>query len=159
MSQRDRMGEDSVFCGCVEGTVAWALVELIPFCQEGVVVLVRCWDSTRESAKLESIFDSFGVRGARTEQGLSIEVAQAEHLQQLASHFFGFDEIWVGTNITDWGALAQLLPMTSESCQLDSRSSEPFREALVLSGAYAGLGDGCGLNVVCKDEWGSAFQS
>lgn len=135
-----------VVCESVDGSVGSALVGIAE--QEAAAfVLVRAWDSQRQPPLIGEALARLGITSTCMSGGVLVDLSEVG-LSILASALFGFDELWVGGDATDWSALDSMPPLTSDCVDLSEDDCTPFKSGLLEAGATLALADGCGLNIV-----------
>ena len=135
-----------VWCESVVGSVSDELAEL-SVSQRTAFGLVRSWDSEREPERIVAALARLGVPSTLLSSGALVDLRDAG-VEALACACFGFDEVWVGCDATDWSALSEIPPLTSDRVNLSADDCAPYRKGLLRSGAQLALADGVGLNIV-----------
>lgn len=135
-----------VACESMDGSVGSELVGIVE--QEAVAfALVRAWDSQRQPELIAAALARLGIPSRSMSGGALVDLSEVG-LVTLASALFGFDELWLGGDTTDWSALGSMPPLTSDCVDLSEDDCAPFKRGLLEAGAKLALADGCGLNIV-----------
>ena len=141
------MRDSKIECSFVDGSIP-GIIELLGGLDSlRGSALVRSWDSQRDPEKIAKSLESLGVPAQVKDEGALVRLEDLR-LHSLDAVFFGFDEVWIGPETTQWAKIRLLPPMTSDAVNVCVDGGRPYMDALALSGAVLALGDGCGVNIV-----------
>jgi hypothetical protein len=135
-----------VTCETMDSSVGSELVGIVG--QEALAyALVRAWDSQRQPELIAAALSRLGIPSKPLSGGALVDLREVD-LVTLASALFGFDELWIGGDATDWRALDSMPPLTSDCVDVSRDDCTSYKKGLLEAGAKLALADGCGLNIV-----------